>query len=105
LVNGNNIITDDQKQTEIFKKFFSEVINNLDIQENRFLLNEENEDQGEIGNIISKFKYHPSILEIKKRVSINEIFNFKQVSEEEVYQQLKSLNGKKATTFQNIPCH
>ena len=104
LVDGNKLITDDQEQTEIFKNFFGEVINNLDIQENRLLLNEECEDQGEIGNIISKFKYHPSILEIKKRVSINEIFNFKQVSEEEVYQQLKSLNGKKATTFQNIPC-
>ena len=88
LVDGNNLITDDQEQTEIFKNFFGEVINNLDIQENRLLLNEEGEDQGEIGNIISKFKYHPSILEIKKRVSINDIFNFKQVSEEEVYQQV-----------------
>ena len=104
MVSNNVIVSADEQQAEVFKTFFNEAVNQLDIQENPFLLNQDQQDLGEIGNIISKFKYHPSILQIQQKVSINEQFDFKQVDEEEVFTQLKSLNIKKATTFQNIPC-
>ena len=104
LVNDNNIISDDQQQAEVFKLFFKDAVNKLDIQENRFLLNHVEQHQGEIEDIISTFKCHPSILEIQKKVSIHELFEFKQVTQEEVLKQLKALDVKKATTFQNIPC-
>ena len=86
------------------KHFFNEAVNKLDIQENPFLLNIDEQDQGEIENSISKFKDHPSILEIQQKLSIHEHFEFRQVDEEEVFNQLKALDIKKATTFQNIPC-
>ena len=66
--------------------------------------NRDEQHQGEIDSIISKFKYHPSILQIQQKVSIYEAFEFRQVDEEEVFKQLTSLDIKKATTFQNIPC-
>ena len=104
LVEDNNIISEDLHQAEVFKTFFDEAVDRLDIQENPFLLNIEEEDQGDIESIISKFKYHPSILQIQQKVSIHEPFEFRQVGEEEVLKQLKSMDIKKATTFQNIPC-
>ena len=104
LVSGNNIISNDKQQTETFMTFFSEAVEKLEINENKYLLNNNYETQGEIENIISTFKYHPSILEIQKMVCINEQFKFNQVKEDEVLEQLTNIDGKKATTFQNIPC-
>ena len=104
LVNNNDIVSVDAEQAEVFKTFFSEAVEKLDIKENTLLLHHEQQDLGKIGNIISKFKYHPSILEIQRRVDIEDRFKFRQVSEEEVLNELKSLNINKATTFQNIPC-
>ena len=104
LVNNNNIISVDQEQAEVFKSFFDEAVNKLGIKENPFLLNNEHQDLDEIGNIILKFKHHPSILNIQQKVSVDEQFQFKQVSSEDVYNELKNINVNKATTFQNIPC-
>ena len=105
LVNNNNIISVDQEQAEAFKLFFEEAVSKLGIQENTFLLNNEvSNPSDEIGNIISKFKYHPSILKIQEKVIVEEPFQFKQVNQDIVYNELKSMDPKKATTFGNIPC-
>ena len=104
LVSNDNIISADQEQADVFKSFFDEAVNKLGIKENPFLLNYENQDLDDVGNIILKFKHHPSILNIQQHVSVDEQFQFKQVSPEDVYNELKNINAKKATTFQNIPC-
>ena len=104
LVNNDTIISMDQEQAEVFKSFFDGAVDKLGIQENTFLLNNEGQDSDEIGNIISKFKYHPSILKIQEKVTVDEQFQFKQVITADVYSELKNINPKKATTFQNIPC-
>ena len=105
LVNNSTIISEDQEQAEVFKLFFDEAVNKLGIEENKYLLNNENSDSNdEIGNIILEFKYHPSILKIQEKIIVDEQFNFKQVNHEDVYRELKCINSKKATTFQNIPC-
>ena len=105
LVSDNNIVSSDQEQTEVFMTFFGKAVDNLEIKENRYLLNYNYEDQGDVKNIISKFKYHPSVLQlICSKVNIGEILTFKEVSEGEVLNLLRQMDGKKATTFQNIPC-
>ncbi len=106
LVDSNNIISNDKQQTETFLKFFNEAVEKLEIQENRYLLNYDFIPQGEIEDIISTFKYHPSILTIQSEVNANdnERFKFNQVTETEVLEQLNAIDGKKATTFKNIPC-
>ena len=85
-------------------EFFGKAVENLEIKENIYLLNQNFESKGEIEDIISKFKYHPSIITINTKVINSEPFKFNPVTEEEVLEQLTSLDGKKATTFQNIPC-
>jgi len=104
LVSNGKIISDDKEQADTFMEFFAKAVDNLQILENRHLLNEDSQGQGDIENIISKFKYHPSILKIKEKVNIDQLFTFKEVTEEQVFEQLKNIDGKKATTFQNIPC-
>jgi exonuclease III len=105
LVKDNTIISVDQEQAEAFKLFFEDAVSRLDIQENQFLLNYESGDlNDEIGNIILRFKYHPSILKIQEKVNIDEQFEFTQVNDDDVYRELKGINPRKATTFQNIPC-
>jgi len=103
LVSGNNIISVDKEQAEVFKSFFEKAVIKLNIQENTYILDEVSISEDEIGNIISKFKYHPSILKIQEKVIVEEPFKFKQVNQEDVYKELKSINPKKATTFGNIP--
>lgn len=104
LVSNNNIISSDKEQTEVFMTFFGKAVDNLEIKENIYLLNYNYDDQGEIENIISKFKYHPSVILISQKVGVGENFRFNEVSEEEVLYELTNIDGKKATTFQNIPC-
>ena len=104
LVNKDHIISGDKELTEIFMEFFGKAVENLEIKENIYLLNQNFESKGEIEDIISKFKYHPSIITINTKVINSEPFKFNPVTEEEVLEQLTSLDGKKATTFQNIPC-
>ena len=107
LVDKGETITGDKEQAEIFRNFFSEAVANLDIKENPFILDEtsvDNQNLNEIEKIIFKFKNHPSIIQIKKKVGNTGTFKFRHVSQEEVFKQLKNLNGKKATTYQNIPC-
>ena len=104
MVSNGNIISDDKEQANTFMDFFGKAVDNLEIIENRYLLNRDYQDQGEIENIISKFKYHPSILKIKNKVNITDLFKFNEVNEEQVLYQLNKINGKKSTTFQNIPC-
>ena len=84
LVSKGNIISDDKEQANTFMDFFGKAVDNLEIIENRYLLNRDYQDQGEIENIISKFKYHPSILKIKNKVNITDLFKFNEVNEEQV---------------------
>ena len=52
---------------------------------------------------IHKFKDHPSIREIKKNVSVENIFCFKKIDTEVMRTELRALNPKKSGTFQDIP--
>ena len=51
---------------------------------------------------IRKFECHPSILEIKGKVTINSPFTFSKVCYTDMIHELKNLNIKKSSTFMNI---
>ena len=92
LVDKGEIITGDKEQAEIFRNFFSEAVANLDIKENPFILDEtsvDNQNLNEIEKIISKFKNHPIIIQIKKKVGDTCTFKFRHVSHEKVFKKLK----------------
>ena len=52
---------------------------------------------------IKKFGHHPSIIDIKKNVSVGTKFSFKEVSLHDMTKEINSLNVKKSGTFMNIP--
>ena len=106
LMNDGEIISDDNNIAGIFKDFFSQVVTNLEIKENNDILNlnDISNEESNIDHIVNRYKYHPSILEIKKQVGNVNKFNFEKVSRENVLKELKTINAKKATTIGNIPC-
>ena len=56
-----------------------------------------------VSNIITKFKDHPSILNIRENVLLNETFHFSMISEAAMSTEIKSLNKTNPTTYTNIP--
>ena len=104
MVSNGNRITDDKEQAETFINVFLKAVDCLEIRENRYLLNYDYEDNGEVENAISKFSCHPSILSINGKVNIESQFEFKQVTADDVKKQFKKIKVNKVTTFNNIPC-
>ena len=103
IVHENEVYSDDKEVSELLNQFFKDAVTNLQITENRFLLN--NTDslcEDTIDNAINKFEFHPSILKIKEKVILS-TFNFIEPSLDEVEKEIKALNPKKANTFNNIP--
>ena len=60
-----------------------------------------------VGRDVKKFEYHPSILDIRRNISIsisiNSLFAFSEVGAAEMLIEIKNLNDKKSGTFMNIP--
>ena len=104
LVENNSIISDNDKLAESFNKFFKEAVDNLDISENSDIINEEyREIEDPVESSIIKFKFHPSILQIKRTINVNQNFTFSKVNLKTIEDKFKKLNPKKATKFKNIP--
>ena len=89
--------------SETLNNFFKNAVESLKIEGNSFLL----ENTGDLSNpveiAIKKFEHHPSILNIKDNISSSSSFTFTQVTFSDIEKEIKSLNPKKASTFQNIP--
>ena len=52
---------------------------------------------------VHKFKDHPSIREIKKNVSVENMFNSKKIDTKVMLAELRALNPKQSGTFKDIP--
>ena len=82
--------------------FFSDVTKSLDINENRYILNDTLDITDPIDTALKKFESHPSILKIKEKVSAS-LFAFNTVTLEDVQLEIRNLNPNKASTFDSIP--
>ena len=103
LVENNDIITEDKEIAEKFNKFFITSVSTLAINENKGLLTDSSDTNEPVAKAIKKFENHPSILDIKKNVSLDLTFTFSNVSTADMLLEIKNLDGKKAGTFMNIP--
>ena len=52
---------------------------------------------------IQKFRNHPSIIDIKKNVSLTSKFSFSELDITDMIAEISNLNEKKSGTFMNIP--
>ena len=103
LVEKDQIITDDKDLAEIFNGFFIDAVSSLSIHENQALIDDASDEPDLVRRAVNKFKYHPSILDIRKHVQMQQKFSFWGVDAEEMTIEINSLNEKKAGTFMNIP--
>ena len=103
LLEGEEIISDDQEIAEIFNAYFANIVVNLDIADFVTCDYSYDPELDYIANIIVKFKNHPSILTIKERVKIEKCFSFRPVDESVICDKIVLLNKRKPTTYNNIP--
>ena len=102
IIDDNKVITSDIGLCNVFNDFFKNAVNNLNINDNRLLLNNENGIIDPIEGIISKFKDHPSIRDIKNHV-IPGVFKFSSISKTDIETELSQLNASKTGMFSSIP--
>ena len=97
------MITDDQINAESFNDFFIDAVSSLAIEENRALLDDAFDISNPVRRAVKKFGNHPSIIDIKKNVSLTSKFSFSEVTITEMVAEINKLNVKKSGTFMNIP--
>ena len=70
LIDQNNVISDEKKVAEHFHNFFEKAVSSLDLYTNSDLLGNViiNQIDSSIDIIISKFRYHPSVLKINASI-------------------------------------
>ena len=103
LVEDNNLITEDEEVAEKFNKYFIATVSSLAITENKALLTDNSDIDNPVEKAVKKFENHPSILDIKRNVSIRLLFSFSKVNAKEMLLEINCLDDKKSGTFMNNP--
>ena len=103
LIENDEIIKSEKGTGEVLNTFFSNIVQNLDIQQN-------NVDDPICENIndpllkaIVRYRNHASIVAIKKFCNSKSHFSFKNVQMEEILKELNNRNINKATQNTDIP--
>ena len=103
LVEGENIISNDKEVAKTMNDFFSNIVENLEINRHQDELFTYDCDKNHISNIVLNYIDHPSIVKIRETFNINDRFHFTPVNEEQTSENIKNLDKKKASTFKGIP--
>ena len=103
LVEGENIISNDEEVAETMNDFFTNIVENLHINKHKSEHCLEDDSHNHIADIILIYKDHPSVRKIKETINIEEGFHFTPVNEDQIADKIKGLNKKKASTFKGIP--
>ena len=99
LIENGEVVADDEINAESFNEFFIDAVSSLAIEGNRALL----DDTDEVLDPVKQAGHHPSILDIKRNVSVTTKFSFTEVDVTEMTAEINKLNSKKSGTFMNIP--
>ena len=105
IVENNNIFQEDKKVAEIFNEFFSNVVNNLNIEIDKEILVEDLNEVYPIRIAIKKYSKHPSIVKINAAPGniIGEKFSFCHTTIDNIYNEIKALNSLKSSPKDSIP--
>ena len=102
LVENGEVVTDDKLNAECFNEFFIDAVSSLAIEENRALLDDV-DITDPVKRAVIKFGHHPSIIDIKRNVTVSTKFSFTEIDVTEMSAEINKLNAKKSGTFMNIP--
>ena len=107
MVEKNEIIINEEKITEIFNTYFTNVVSNLKIplyQDTNFARGiEPFVGDDPITFILEKYKNHPSIIAIKNICHENKTFNFETIKRGDVLKKIKSLDCSKTSQNGDVP--
>ena len=103
LVENQDICSDDEKVAHIFNTFFSNVVNNLNIEMKEDIWNVNVNDCDPIRKAINNYKNHPSILKINETVDQHERFSFQFTERESIIKEILLLDVSKASPKDAIP--
>ena len=93
-----------KKVAEIFNEFFSNVVNNLNIEIDKEILVEDLNQVDRIRIAIKKYSKHPSILKINAAPgNIGEKVSFCHTTIDNIYYETKALNSLKSSPKDLIP--
>ena len=106
IIENQEVVTEKVEVAEIMNNYFIEAVQNLAIEQ--FSCEGVQEPFSEntdvvIEKILKRYKLHPSILKIKENVKVENKFNFKDTTEDEIFSKIKSLDPKKACMENDIP--
>ena len=95
LVENGELIDDDSQIAETFNNFFSNSVNTLGIVENKLLLNPVSTTDIGVDKCIRMYETHPSIINIKRHVVVDEEFYFVPITVTDMEKKIASLDPKK----------
>ena len=103
LVDNSTIISSDSAASEIFVRFFSDIVSNLNIHFDDKFESYEGYLEDPVDISVFVFKSHPSIKTINERLRINDQFQFSEISVETMFNEISKLDLAKATPKDSIP--
>ena len=103
LVDGDEIITDNQEIANTFNKFFDDAVDELGDFDNESILTDTGNIIDPVQKAIKKFERHPSILKIQDEAPQNFPFSFIETTPDEIALEISALNPKKACPLKSIP--
>ena len=104
LIEKNVFVTSDEEIAKTFKKYFAKIVPKLNLIQNDCYIRKTGNIEDPLKKASFKYRYHPSISNIKDMKSKNTpSFSFQPVSIDKVKDIIKTLNTKKACPDGDIP--
>ena len=103
LIQDEQIISEDNEVAQTFSDYFNDVLNVLNVTENKAVLTSTENIMGKVDKAIKRFEVHPSIISIKENVNFLSRFSFTRVNINDIKTEIKCLDNRKIGTFMNIP--
>ena len=103
LVEKNALLQNDQEIANELKPFFKDTVSNSEIKEIPYIINQVLDDiLDRVEKCINKHQFHPSILLIKNRIKIQNLFSFHAIERNDLMRELLNIDSKKTTTGSTI---
>ena len=98
------MIQNDQEIANELNTFFKDTVSNLKMNEKPYIINQVSDDiLDPVEKCINKYKFHPSLLLIKNRIKIQNLFSLYTVEKNDMMRELLRIDPKKATTGNSFP--
>ena len=90
------MLQNDRESANELNTFFKTTVSNLQINENPYIANQVSDDiLDTVEECINKYQFHPSILLIKNRINVQNLFSFHAIERNDMMRELLNIDPKK----------